>query len=502
MTRIASSLRPRRLTQLPTFAATACATAFTAFAQVTPGELEYQLQPVATGLTAPIGVRHANDGSGRLFILTQRGQIRIVDAAGVLLPTPYADIAAELPVLNNGFDERGLIGLAFHPDYANNGRFFVRYSKPRAGAAGQPCFGTSRGCHEEVLAEYSVSANPDIANPAGTILIRVDKPQFNHNGGEVHFGPDGYLYCSIGDGGGAHDGLADNPPSHGPIGNGQNIQTIMGKILRLDVDSGAPYTSPPDNPFVGIDGLDEIYAYGLRNPYRFAFDDGPGGTGQLVCADVGQAVYEEINLITRGGNYGWVFREAFHCFNPLNPTVEPPSCPSVGHLGEPLINPIAEYSHAVGISITGGYVYRGALYPELRGKYVFGDWSTGFATPNGQLFYLDLNNVSSGIKSFRVAAPLGRYVLGFGVGEDNEIYVCTTTTAGPTGTSGQVARLTLICRGDVNGDRSTDLTDLATQLASFGTGSGATRAMGDLDLDGDVDLSDLALLLSQFGTTC
>ena len=204
------------------------------------GELTIQLEPVASGLVAPTFVTHADDGTGRLFIVDQSGKIRIVRNGG-LLPTPFLNISSKLPALNAGYDERGLLGLAFHPNYRNNGRFFVRYSVPKPGSPGEPCFGAFFGCHQEVLAEYRVSnSDPDIADPGSEIILfRVDKPQFNHNGGAVAFGPDGYLYFSLGDGGGANDGLADVPPSHGPIGNGQNIETALGGVLRIDVDAGS-----------------------------------------------------------------------------------------------------------------------------------------------------------------------------------------------------------------------------------------------------------------------
>ena len=207
--------------------------------------------------------------------------------------------------VNPNFDERGLLGLAFHPDYATNGRFFVRYSKPRTGVMGEPCFGTSRGCHEAILAEFSVLGDPaksDVADPnSEIILFRVDEPQYNHNSGHVAFGPDGLLYWTLGDGGGAHDGLTDIPPSHGPIGHGQNPNTALGSLLRIDVDStpdpGLPYVIPPGNPFAD-GGAPEIFAYGLRNPYRFSFDDGPGAYRSLFLSDVGQNLFEEINVLS------------------------------------------------------------------------------------------------------------------------------------------------------------------------------------------------------------
>ncbi len=232
---------------------------------------------MASGLIAPALLTHASDCSERLFVIDKVGSIRIIQN-GVLLPTPLLDLKAtgDVVTVSAGYDERGLLGLAFHPKYKNNGRFFVRYSKARTGAAGQPCFGTSRGCHEEILAEYHVSVeNLNVADPTGVILFRVDKPQFNHDGGDVAFGPDGFLYFSLGDGGGANDGLADVPPSHEPIENGQNIDVPLGKMLRIDVNNGAPYTIPADNPFVGGPGLDENYAYGSATPTASALTTAP-----------------------------------------------------------------------------------------------------------------------------------------------------------------------------------------------------------------------------------
>jgi glucose/arabinose dehydrogenase len=434
---------------LPLAAAALLITTTNSFAEIPKGDITIELEIVASGLTAPVAVTHAADRSGRLFIVDQAGQIRIVHD-GELLPTAFLDISAKLPALNPFFDERGLLGLAFHPRYAKNGRFFVRYSAPRTGDPGEPCFGTSRGCHEEVLAEYSVSGDdPDVADPSSEmILFRVDEPQFNHDAGTVAFGPDGFLYFSLGDGGGANDGLADTPPSHGPIGNGQNIETPLGAILRIDVDSppdpGLAYSIPGDNPFVGTPGADEIYAYGMRNPYRFSFDHGPGGDGRLFLTDVGQNLFEEVNVVERGGNYGWVIREGFQCFDPFNPMSPPATCPDTGPLGEPLLDPVAEYDHGDGIAVIGGFVYRGSAFPGLRGKYVFGDFSRDFFAPSGRLFWLDADGVLSDIFEFQLGAqndPLDRFLLGFGEDERGEIYVLTSDMLGPTGSAGRVWHL-------------------------------------------------------------
>ncbi|MEE9293479.1 MAG: DUF4215 domain-containing protein [Phycisphaerae bacterium] len=413
------------------------------------------LEPIATGLCAPVGLTHAGDGSGRLFVVDQCGLIRIIDAGGNLLATPFLDITAKIPVLNSFFDERGLLGLAFHPNYAINGRFFVRYSAPRPDPDPvEPCNDDPpfffAGCHKEVLAEYAVSmGDPDVADATSEIILfEVDEPQFNHDSGEVAFGPDGFLYFTLGDGGGANDSLEDPNLPHGPDGNGQNTQTALGSILRIDVDSGAPFGIPVGNPFAdGVDGLPEIYAYGMRNPYKFSFDDGPGGDGSLYLADVGQDIYEELNIVTVGGNYGWVIREGFHCFDAFTPDAPPQLCPDTGAvLGEPLLDPVLEYDHSVGIAIVGGFVYRGSQFPELVGKYVFGDFSTDFIIPGGRLFYAD----TTGANAFVLAEfylrpnndPLDLFVKGFGEDEDGELYVCVSELLAPTGASGVVLRIT------------------------------------------------------------
>ncbi len=436
---------------VPLAASVLLVTTTNSFAEIPKGGITIELENVASGLTAPVAVTHAADRSGRLFIVDQAGQIRIV-RDGDLLPTPFLDISAELPPLNPFFDERGLLGLAFHPRYARNGRFFVRYSAPRTGDPGEPCFGTSRGCHEEILAEYSVSDDdPDVADPSSEkILFRVDEPQFNHDAGTVAFGPDGFLYFSLGDGGGANDGLADTPPSHGPIGHGQNIETPLGAILRIDVDSppdsGLAYAIPGDNPFVGAPGVDEIYAYGMRNPYKFSFDDGPGGDGSLFLADVGQNLFEEVNIVEQGGNYGWVTKEGFSCFDPFNPTSPPDSCPDTGPLGEPLLDPIVDYSHDEGgIAVVGGFVFRGPRAPSLRGKYVFGDFSNNFITPDGRLYFLAEPTPSNfEIREFQIGAddrPYGLFLKGFGEDERGQLYTCGSTNLGPSGNTGVVERI-------------------------------------------------------------
>lgn len=440
-----------------------------ASAQTTPipkGELEIDLELVCSGLTAPVTATHAGDRSRRLFVVDQAGVIRVFDPReGRCLDEPFLDLTDRIVAVDPSFDERGLLGLAFHPNFRRNGRFYVRYSAPRQGELGEPCFGTSRGCHAAVVSEfragrrYSNRAEPDTER----MLFRIDEPQFNHNSGHIAFGPDGLLYFSLGDGGGAHDGLQDVPPSHGPIGNGQNIETALGSMLRIDVnrrDPGLEYGIPRGNPFAGeAAGVDEIYAYGLRNPYRFSFDRGRRGDGRgyrdrradLYVADVGQALFEEINVVRKGGNYGWVTAEGFHCFDPFDPGVSPTSCAGTGPEGEPLLNPIAEYNHGDGTAVIGGFVYRGRRSSPLYGKYVFGDFTDGFFPANGRLFWLDADGVRSDIFEFRLSesdAPLGLYLLGFGEDERGELYALTSANLGPGGSTGQVWRIVTREGGD------------------------------------------------------
>ena len=464
---------------------------------VLAGDVRIALEEVASGLTAPVMLTHAGDGSGRLFVVDQVGLIRVIEN-DVLLEEPFLDVSSVMVDVNEGFDERGLLGLAFHPEYPQNGRFFIRYSKPRAGDPSEPCNDPESfipGCHSAVLAEYSVDGtDPNRADPLSEIiLLEVDEPQFNHNGGHVAFGPDGLLYLSLGDGGGAHDGLAEDPPLHGSVGHGQNIETLLGSILRIDVDSTTMPFGIPDNPFVGVTGRDEIYAYGFRNPYRFSFDR--GGANELFVADVGQNLFEEIDVVSRGDNYGWVTREGAHCFDPLSPDVPPLTCDTTN-----LVDPVAEYDHSEGLAVIGGYVYRGAQSANLTGKYVFGDFSIDFGA-SGRLFYLDTEGDRSEIFEFDlVSGSLGRVLFGFGEDEEGELYVLTSLNIGPSGTTGEVLRLIAGGQqtpGDCNQDGTVDISDaLCVILVLFGgdgplefpCGDGTSETVGnELLLDGQPD---------------
>jgi glucose/arabinose dehydrogenase len=478
---------------------------------IQPGDITIHLQQIAGGLASPIYLTHAGDGSGRLFVVDQTGLILVL-RDGKLLPRPFLDLRSKTVAINPGYDERGVLGIAFHPQYASNGRFFVRYSVPRDGAPDEPCAdptGFIVGCHKEVLSEFHVSSDPDAADPASeTELFSVDKPQFNHNAGQVLFGPDGFLYFSLGDGGGANDGLADNPPSHGPTGNAQNLQVALGKLHRIDVDGAKPFQVPPDNPFVGMNALESIWAYGLRNPYRFSFDR--GGAHELFLADVGQDLFEEVDLMVKGGNYGWPIHEGLHCFDPFHTTTPPETCPTAG-----FIDPLAEYDHNQGIAAIGGFVYRGSRFPELVGKYVFADLTSGFSVAEGKLLYIDMAGDRSKIFSFLLGAshlPLGLAVKGLGEDEAGEIYVLASTNVGPGGTGGQIYRIAREApnqiAGDLSQDGKVDITD-AIQMLGFlflgsptrlpcGDGTSAhssNKALVDWNGDGGLDLSDPVGLL-------
>ena len=418
------------------------------------------LELVADGFTHPVMLAEAPDGSGRLFVVDQTGVIRVVDSDGTVQSDPFLDISDRVVDLNANYDERGLLGLAFHPDFENNGRFFVYYSAPLRAEAPDDFDHTSH------LSEFLVSADdPNRANPnSEQVLLQVDQPQSNHNAGTLAFGPeDGYLYVSIGDGGGANDvgvGHVEDWYEDNEGGNGQDVtQNLLGNILRIDVDGGDPYGIPPDNPFVDEDGLDEIYAYGLRNPYRFSFDR---ANGSLLVGDAGQELYEEVSLVTAGGNYGWNVKEGVHCFDAENPEDPPADCPDEvgeGHPreGDPLIDPVIEFPNAnlpdgLGLVVVGGYVYHGEALPELLGQYLFGVAARGqgeggavyaaqpqqsglwdFSAPN----FVD--NTGGGV--ITAGGELSDFLLSFGQDLEGEVYLLTAAELGPSGNTGKVFRL-------------------------------------------------------------
>jgi glucose/arabinose dehydrogenase len=357
---------------------------------VPAGQPEIALALHATGRNQPLNIAHAGDGSGRLFVVERGGRIRIIKD-GAVLPVPFLDVSAKVRTAGG---EQGLLGLAFSPDYASNGHFYVNYTDLQ---------GTS------VIARYSVASNPDVANASSeTVLLTLEQPYANHNGGHIAFGPnDGYLYIGFGDGGSAND----------PLGSGQNTDTLLGKILRIDVESGVqPYAIPATNPYAQTAGYrPEIWALGLRNPWRFAFDR---ATGDLYIADVGQTLWEEVNFQPAsspgGENYGWNIMEGAHCFQSV-------TCDTTG-----LTLPVAEYDHSLGCSITGGVVYRGAAYPALRGTYLYADYCSG------RIWSLKRDGVAWEA-SLLLDTPYR--ITAFGEDEDGNVYLTHYT-------SGEIYRIT------------------------------------------------------------
>ena len=375
-----------------------------------------KLQLVASGLHAPTVLASPGDGSGRLFICEQRGIVYMLKNGRL---SPFLDLRSKIVRLHTLFDERGLLGLAFSPNYKTNGKFYVYYSTTT----------TTKGMdHDNIVSEFTVSGNPNAADPnSERVLLRVPWPQFNHNAGKLAFGPDGYLYIGMGDGGGEGD-------PHGTTGNAQNLSNFYGKILRIDVNNQTGYGIPGDNPLINTSFSHEIFAWGFRNPFRFSFDP---TTGRLFCADVGEYLWEEIDLVSKGGNYGWKAYEGFH---PYDLQALANASVNVSNL----TFPIFEYSHLVGLAVIGGFVYRGQAIPGLVGDYVFADWSKGFVNPSGRLYYL--NESSPGVFtryefSCNGVRMLHQFVLSFGQDDANELYVLTTKNPGPHSGGGQVFKI-------------------------------------------------------------
>ena len=407
-------------------------------------DIVFKLSPLAEGFVHPVSMAVPDDGTGRIFIVDQIGKISVIDAARNLLSQPFLDVTLEMVTLDSAYDERGLLGMAFHPQYSTNKRFFVFYNVPRQ--PGDPDGFDSRVRLSEFVASES---DPNIADAASEqVLLEVNKPQSNHNGGQLAFGPDGYLYVGIGDGGGANDtGLGHTED----IGNGQDLTKLLGKILRYDVSTPGVLQIPESNPFAGGSvAQPAIYAYGFRNPWRFSFD--AGGAHQLFCADVGQNLYEEVDIVIAGANYGWNIREGLSCFDPQNPNRPLDSCPDIGRSGDPLIDPIIEYSHQrrgtsiTGKAVVGGFVYRGSAMPELQGAYIFGDWSSSFINANGSILVAteiiaETWQVSEAGIAGCLRRKLNRYVLGFGQDLQGELYIFTARRSGPSGDTGEVFKI-------------------------------------------------------------
>jgi len=413
--------------------------------------------PVARGLTAPIDLADPDDGSGRLFVLEQHGVVRILDGDGTLRAEPFLDLRPRLVALEEGFEERGLLGFALHPDFASNGRLYVSYSAPRRPQA-------PRGWnHTRRISELTVDrVDPDRVDPSSErVLLALDWPSRKHNGGGLAFGPDGLLYVGLGDGGGAHGvgeevvwSAFDVPEDQLYWDRlAQDRTSLFGSILRIDVDGGFPgYGIPASNPLVGKPGRDEIWAWGFRNPYRLAFD--AAGTGELLVTAVGETLWEAIYLVAAPGNFGWPLREGAHCVDRTNPRTPPSDCPRTGPHGHRIQNPIVEYPNmqvmhpetavdveGVGTAVVGARLYRGLALPELAGKLVFADWSAAFERPSGQLFVATPPERWGERWPFRRLVELDTRIVSLAEDAAGELYVLTNDELGPFGSSGRIFAL-------------------------------------------------------------
>lgn len=415
---------------------------------------EVALERIAGGLTAPVDIADPDDGTGRLFVAEQSGTIRVLMPGGEVAAEPWLDLRDRMVALIEGFDERGLLGLALHPDFAANGRVFVTYSAPlRSGAP--PGWNYTRR-----VSEFTAAPGADRVDP-GTerVVLSLDWPSRKHNGGGLAFGPDGYLYIGLGDGGGAHgvgqevtyDAFEVPPHLHHWDGLAQDTDTLFGKIVRLDIDRGLPgYAIPPGNPLRAGEGRPEIYAWGFRNPYRIAFD--PAGHDGAFVNAVAETLWEAVYLVDRPGNYGWAVREAAHCFDRAAPLDPPADCPRRDALGHAMRDPIIEYTNraieqlggggeGIGTASVGGRVYRGTAIPDLDGMLVFADWSRDFRQPSGQLFAAFPSPSHGAPWAFARLLEADRRITSVGQGADGEIYVLTNETFGPYGETGEVHRL-------------------------------------------------------------
>ncbi|MBE7560972.1 PQQ-dependent sugar dehydrogenase [bacterium] len=405
-------------------------------ATIPTGTRAVELELVMSGLVSPVGLADPNDGSGRLFICDQAGFIRVHPAGTVAL-----DVRSRMVTLSAGYDERGLLGVALHPNFAANRKLYTYTSEPRVpGAEDFTVPMTGNPNHQAVVAEWVVSAtDPNtIDSSSRRELLRIDEPQGNHNGGQLRFGPDGKLYISLGDGGSSDD-MADG---HSADGNAQDLTNVLGTLLRIDVDgnnsANGRYGVPADNPFVGVAGVDEIWAYGFRNPYRFSFDR---LTGDLYVGDVGQNKIEEVDRVEKGKNYGWRWKEGSFYFDPNGASAGQVTTVPVAPLPPDLVDPIAEYDHDDGISVIGGHVYRGAAITQLSGVYLFGDFARTTSTPSGRVFYLDAANDVFELQIGSPTRPLGLFLKGMDEDAAGEVYLCTSSVLGPSGTGGAVYKL-------------------------------------------------------------
>ncbi len=408
--------------------------------KIAKGDVRVELQPVASGLASPVLLVAAPDHPDRLFVVDQAGFVRTIEK-GVLRSEPFLDVTSRLVALEKNFDERGLLSIAFDPGFNDasspgHRRIFTYTSEPAAERATFPILhgDATPPNHDAVIASWKVAAGelPRVDPASRVEVLRIAEPQFNHNGGMIAFGPDGLLYLAMGDGGGAND---LGPGHHPETGNAQDPNVPLGKMLRIDVNGrdsrNGAYGIPRDNPFVQGGGLPEIFAIGLRNPWRFHFSG-----DQLLVGDVGQNKLEMVYRVERGGNYGWRLKEGTFKFLTTGIIDD-----DLTGLPPGLTPPVLQYDRDEGTSIIGGHLYRGRAFPALVGKYVFGDYRNA-KTFSGRLFYAELPNGE--IRELRIGADgreLGFLLKGTGLDAHGEIYLCGSAQPGPVGTGGVVMKL-------------------------------------------------------------
>lgn len=462
------------------------------------GNLHIQVEVIADELTAPNwGIGAPGDPNNRMFVTDQVGVLWVINL-DTGMKGEFLDVGSRLVTLGiagpGTFDERGLLGVAFHPNYQTNGLLYTYESHP---ATQTPDFTTltigQQANHQTVITEWNV---PDPSNPSSVVnvnspreILRIDQPQFNHDAGAMSFGHDGLLYIALGDGGAGDD----QGTGHVAGGNGQDTTNILGTVIRIDPlgnnSANGQYGNPADNPFIGATGVDEIYAYGLRNPFRFSFDQ---LTGALWLADAGQNDIEEVDVVNKGDNLGWPVKEGSFLFD-MNGGgsgfvfADSPGVPAG------MVDPVAQYDHDEGVVVIGGFVYRGKHIPPLSGRYVFGEFARTFNN-DGRLFFLD---DSDAIQEFNFVgkAGLGRSLLGFGQDNEGEIYIMANSTGTPFGQSGVVLKITT-SPGDLDANGAVNVFDLFILLGDWGAnGAGANLALPN----NVIDVFDLFVLLANWG---
>ena len=416
--------------------------------------VEVEAELVVEGLASPVDLTSPPGADTRRFIVDQNGRVLILLPDDTIADEPFLDISDRVVELRDGFEERGLLGFAFHPDFADNGRVFVHYSATLRDEA------PGNWDHTAVLSEFTVPEDtPDRADPASErILLEVDQVSRKTNAGAIAFGPDGLLYIAMGEGGGAH-GVGEvlygalEVPARNNVWDfqAQDLGNLYGKILRIDVDAGWPgYAIPDSNPLVGTSGRDEIYAWGFRNHYRMAFD--PEGDHDLFVAAVSESLWETVYRVDEPGNYGWPIREGTSCYDRQSPLDPPSECPEVGPNGWRIQDPVIQYPNynvldspldeePLGTAIVGGHVYRGDELEDLQGAFVFADYSANPQEPSGQVYSARPASDIGAPWPIEPVVRLEARAQGMGVDADGELYVLTRESFGPEGDTGKVFKL-------------------------------------------------------------